>query len=243
MDEARKACATVAVTIFVNPLQFDRPDDLARYPRTLEADVDLCGTHGVDVIFAPAPAELYPQPPMCTVRVGMLADHLCGRFRPGHFEGVATVVMKLFQIVGAERAYFGQKDGQQLAIVKRLVRDMNVPIDVVGVPTVREQDGLALSSRNVHLSASQRAIAPALYRMLSEARALVAAGQTDAEAIKAEARRGFLNAADVSIEYLEIVDLENVQPVAAITGPVMIAAAIWVGKTRLIDNVLWNPVG
>ena len=170
VDAARRECGVVVVSIFVNPLQFNSQDDLARYPRTLDADVELCRELGVDVVFAPSASEVYPEPPECSVDVGRLADHLCGKFRPGHFRGVATVVLKLFQMVQPHRAYFGEKDAQQLAIVTRLAADFNLPIEVVGVPTVREADGLAMSSRNRHLSAAERSLAPSLYRALEEAR-------------------------------------------------------------------------
>ena len=164
IDAARRECGVVVVSIFVNPLQFNNQDDLARYPRTLDADVELCRELGVDIVFAPSASEVYPEPPECSVDVGRLADHLCGKFRPGHFRGVATVVLKFFQMVQPHRAYFGEKDAQQLAIVRRLAADFNLPIEVVGVPTVREADGLAMSSRNRHLSAEERSLAPSLYR-------------------------------------------------------------------------------
>ena len=168
-------CRTVAVSIFVNPLQFDREDDLRRYPRTLDADRQLCDRLGVDVVFAPSVEEMYPVPPECAIDVGRLADHLCGRFRPGHFRSVATVVMKLFGIVQPDRAYFGEKDAQQLAIIRRMVADLNVPVDVVGVATVREPDGLALSSRNSHLAPAERQLATALFRALQKADRQIAA--------------------------------------------------------------------
>ena len=161
IENARAECATVVVSIFVNPLQFDRADDLAHYPRPLQADLALCEQLGAGLAFAPAPDEIYPEPPDVTVRVGQTAKYLCGAFRPGHFDGVATVVLKLFTIVQPEVAYFGEKDAQQLAIVRRMVADLNVPVRIAPVPTVREPDGLALSSRNQHLNASERALAPA----------------------------------------------------------------------------------
>ena len=169
IERARRECGCVVVTIFVNPLQFDREDDLRRYPRTLEADLDTCRRLDVDVVFAPRDDEMYPSPPTCTVRVDRLADHLCGRHRPGHFEGVATVVLKLLQIALPARAYFGEKDAQQTAIIRRVVRDFNVPVDIVEVPIVREPDGLAISSRNVHLGRGERRVAVSLYRILCEA--------------------------------------------------------------------------
>ncbi|MGE0450678.1 MAG: pantoate--beta-alanine ligase [Vicinamibacterales bacterium] len=241
IEEARRECATVVVSIFVNPLQFDREDDLRRYPRTLERDLELCAARGADVVFSPDPAEMYPRPPVCTVRVGALADHLCGRHRPGHFDGVATVVLKLFQVVGADRAYFGEKDRQQLTIIRRLVEDCNVPIAIVGVPTVRESDGLALSSRNQHLDTSERALAPALYRALLESDRLIAAGAADAESVLRAARRLVPTDPSVRLEYLEVVDPDDLRPVTTIEGPVVVAGAMWVGSTRLIDNVLSAP--
>jgi pantoate--beta-alanine ligase len=247
VDAARRECDVVVVSIFVNPTQFNSPDDLARYPRALEADMALCRERGVDIVFAPPAAEVYPQPLECSVDVGHLADHLCGRFRPGHFRGVATVVLKLFQMVQPRRAYFGEKDAQQLAIVKRLAADFNVPVEIVEVPTVREADGLAMSSRNAHLSAEERAVAPVLYKALDDARRRIVAGDRDPNAIRNAAEKcvadqyvlsGSSLTVNVRLEYLEIVDPVTMQPVDRIDGPVRVAGAIWVGTTRLIDNVL-----
>jgi pantoate--beta-alanine ligase len=235
---ARRECDVVVVSLFVNPLQFDRPDDLTSYPRTLDADLGLCRQWNVDVVFAPSVAEVYPQPLQCTVDVGRLADHLCGRFRPGHFRGVATVVLKLFQMVQPHRAYFGEKDAQQLAIVKGLVSDFNVPVVVVEVPTVREADGLAVSSRNRLLDREQRALAPCLYRALLEAKERIASGENDVAVIKASAIATLPQASMLRLEYLDIVDPATLQPVQAVIGPVRIAAAMWIGTTRLIDNLL-----
>jgi pantoate--beta-alanine ligase len=239
IEEARHDCQAVAVSIFVNPLQFDREDDLRRYPRTLDADWQLCGRFGVDVVFAPSVEEMYPVQPECTIDVGRLADHLCGKYRPGHFGSVATVVLKLFDIVQPDRAYFGEKDAQQLAIIRRLVADLNVPIEIVGVATVREPDGLALSSRNAHLNPAERQSAIALFRALQKADVLISGGDTDPEHVKrlasAEIPR---NNSSLRLEYLEIVDPVDLQPVTTIAGPVRVAGALWVGSTRLIDNVL-----
>src|SRR4051812_48581879 len=174
IETARSQCDCVVVSIFVNPLQFDRKDDLDRYPRTLDSDVALCEKLGVDLIFAPSAIEMYPKPPLCTVEVGRIADHLCGPFRPGHFRGVATVVMKLLQIVQPQHAYFGEKDAQQLAGIRRVVADLNVATAIVEVPTVREPDGLAMSSRNRHLSGTERTSATVLYDALREAAGLIA---------------------------------------------------------------------
>jgi len=234
---ARRDCATVVVSIFVNPLQFDRPEDLERYPRSLEADLALCRSLGVDLVFAPSVAEMYPAPLECGVDVGRLADHLCGRHRPGHFKGVATVVLKLFEIVASDRAYFGEKDAQQLAIVRRLVSDFNIPVRIVGVPTVREPDGLAISSRNQRLDAAERRLAPALFRALQRIQADVAAGVTDVSALKRAGTSEIPGDVRLRLEYLEIVDPDDFQPVDQVNGPVVAAGALWVGATRLIDNV------
>jgi pantoate--beta-alanine ligase len=234
---ARRDCATVVVSIFVNPIQFDRPEDLERYPRSLDADTALCRTLGVDLLFVPSAQEMYPVPLECTVEVGTLADHLCGRYRPGHFKGVATVVLKLLQIAEPDRAYFGEKDAQQLAVVRRLVADFNVPVRIIGVPTVREPDGLALSSRNQRLNHEERLLAPALYHALQQVKEAVATGVSDVAELK---RRGAEQiAADerLKLEYLEIVDPDSFQPVERVSGPVVVAGALWVGGTRLIDNV------
>lgn len=241
IEHARRECGAVVVTIFVNPLQFDRPEDLERYPRTLQTDLARCASLGVDLVFSPSAAEMYPQPPACTVDPGRLAVHCCGRYRPGHFQGVATVVLKLLQIVQPDRAYFGEKDAQQLAVVQHLVKDFNVPVTIVGVPTVREPDGLALSSRNQHLGPAERRIAPALYAILTQAASRVSAGTADADVIKREAAAAVPKDERVRLEYLEIVDPDDFQPVERIQAPVVIAGAMWVGSTRLIDNIRCAP--
>jgi pantoate--beta-alanine ligase len=241
MDVARGECDVLIVSVFVNPLQFDRPDDLEQYPRTLENDVDVCAAGGVDMVFAPSMSEMYPSDPVCVIEVGRVADHLCGRFRPGHFRGVATVVLKLMEITPADRAYFGEKDAQQLAVVRRLVEDFNVPIAIVGVPTVREPDGLALSSRNQRLSADERRAAPVLYRALKVAEQLIRSGDGDVAQVEAAARQVIEDEHAVRLEYLQIVEPREMQPVDRIDGPVIAAGAIWVGSTRLIDNVICVP--
>jgi pantoate--beta-alanine ligase len=234
--QARDECARVVVSIFVNPLQFDRPDDLERYPRTFDADTAMCERLGVNLVFAPTVHEMYPVPPACTVDPGPLARHLCGAHRPGHFGGMATVVLKLLNAVAADRAYFGKKDAQQLAIVRRLVIDFNLPVTIVGVATVREADGLALSSRNTRLSTRERTLAPRLHRALLAADGLIAAGETDPVAIRRAAAAVIGDDDLLRLEYLEIVDPEDLRPVETITGPVLVAGALWVGGTRLIDN-------
>ncbi len=240
---ARQDAATVVVSVFVNPLQFDRPEDLERYPRHLETDVDLCRSLGADVVFAPAVADMYPAPMACSVAVGRLADHLCGRHRPGHFTGVATVVLKLLLIVQPDAAYFGEKDAQQLAIVRRMVKDFDVPVAIVGVPTVREHDGLALSSRNERLNPAERLLAPALHEALLGAQRAIARGDTAAAAVAAAAAALIPDDERLRLEYLELVDPDEFQPVARVEGPVVAAGALWVGGTRLIDNVRCEPPG
>ena len=218
MQEARRENDFVVVSIFVNPLQFDRKDDLDRYPRTLDADMDMCSTVPVDVVFTPSPSELYPHEQLAFVDVPDLTSHLCGAFRPGHFRGVTTVVAKLFHIVRPDRAYFGEKDAQQLAVIRQLVCDLNVPVEIRAVPTVRDPDGLALSSRNGRLSAEERERALGLPRALTSA-----ASEPDPVA----AARASLNGLEP--EYVELLDLGDAR---------VLASAVRVGSTRLIDNVL-----
>jgi pantoate--beta-alanine ligase len=241
VEVARSECDFVVVSIFVNPLQFDREEDLDRYPRTLAADLDICGSLQVDAVFAPAPAEMYRRPQASVVHVRRLADHLCGAHRPGHFEGVATVVLKLFHIVQPARAYFGEKDAQQLAIVRRMVDDLNLPIAIVGVPTVRESDGLAMSSRNHHLTPEERVFATSLFRALTSAAEQIRGGARRPHDITRTALATIPAHPDIRLEYLELVDPEELQPVTDVTGRVLVAGAMWVGATRLIDNMVVTP--
>lgn len=241
MDLARRPQGFLVVSIFVNPIQFDRPDDYERYPRTLEADVEFCRARGVDLVFAPSIEEMYPQPQRTFVEVTGLTEHLCGRFRPGHFRGVTTVVTKLFGIVQPDRAYFGEKDAQQLAVVRRMVRDLNLPVEIVSGPTVREADGLAMSSRNRRLDPEHRRAAPAIYRALQAAAARVATGAEDPGEVRSAALRVLEAEPLLRVEYLEIVDPEEIQPVAGITDEVLIACAVWAGNVRLIDSVRARP--
>ncbi len=238
ITRARRENGVVVVSLFVNPLQFNNQDDLARYPRTLDADLALCRDLGADIVFAPPVAEVYPRPLECRVDVGRLADHLCGASRPGHFSAVATVVLKLFQMAQPHRAYFGEKDAQQLAIIRRLVADFDVPVHIVEVPTVREPDGLAMSSRNRHLNADERLLATSLYAVLCEAERQIRHGERRADAVRQAAASRIPQHASVRLEYLELVDPETMQPVADVTGTVRVAGAMWVGATRLIDNLL-----
>jgi len=235
---ARADGGCVVVSIFVNPTQFGPGEDLARYPRPIEADLALCRTEGVDVVFHPPVAEMYPETPRTTVHVSGLTEGLCGAHRPGHFDGVCTVVAKLLNIVGPDAAYFGEKDAQQLAVVRRMAADLNVPARIVACPLVRDADGLATSSRNAYLTATERQQALALGQALAEARRRIEAGDRDARAV-AEAVQRRLDAAEgVRPEYVAVVDPDTLEPLERIGSQVLVAAAVHVGETRLIDNVL-----
>ena len=240
-----RACADsglVVVSIFVNPTQFDRKEDYERYARTLPEDIALCSAKGAGLVFAPEASEMYAAPLDTSVNVARVSEGLCGQFRPGHFRGVATVVAKLFHIVQPDQAYFGEKDAQQLAVIRRMVADLNMPVEIIAVPTVREPDGLALSSRNRRLNSQERAAAPVLYRSLLAAKQLIEdVGCTDTGQVRQAAARVLEAESVVRLEYLEIVDPNHMTPVDRITGPVRIATAAWLGSTRLIDNVLCIP--
>jgi pantoate--beta-alanine ligase len=237
IETARGESGVVVVSIFVNPIQFGPNEDYSRYPRPLEQDLEICKRLGVDLVFAPSVEEMYPQPQLTFVEVSRVSEHLCGKFRPGHFRGVATVVLKLFNIVQPQVAYFGEKDMQQLEVIRRMVADLNVPVKIVGVPTVREPDGLALSSRNNYLSEPERQAAPALYAALKHAAGRIRAGEKDAAKIQSAAIAELEQSPLIRVEYFEIVDPGELQPVVTADRNVRIAAAIWIGKTRLIDNV------
>jgi pantoate--beta-alanine ligase len=240
IEQSVRETACTVVSVFVNPIQFNDAGDYRKYPRTLDDDARLCGDAGGEIVFAPANAEMYPRPQLTFVDVEGVSANLCGAFRPGHFRGVATVVLKLFNIVQPDVAYFGEKDAQQLAVIRRMASDLNLPLRVVGVPTVRESDGLAMSSRNRHLTAGQRQAAPAIYQALLGARARIAGGASDPVQVSREAVSD-LERQGLRVEYLEIVDPESIQPVGRIVGPVLVACAAWLGSTRLIDNVLCAP--
>jgi pantoate--beta-alanine ligase len=239
LERARQENDFVVASIFVNPIQFDRREDLERYPRTMEEDLAVCESYGVNLIFAPSTAELYPREQLVFVESPVLSAHLCGAHRPGHFRGVATVVLKLFNIVQPDRAYFGEKDAQQLALIRRMVEDLNVPVAVVPVATVREEDGLALSSRNKHLTAGQRKIAPVLFRALLAAVDTISGGERSVEDVRARAVAVLAEHPEVRVEYFDITDPDTMTPVERIEGPVLVAGAVWIGSTRLIDNVRW----
>ena len=241
IEAARARAGVVCVSIFVNPLQFGPKEDYERYPRPLEKDMEVCERKGTDIVFAPSVEEMYVSEQRTFVEVTHLGDNLCGPFRPGHFRGVATVVAKLLSIVRPDRAYFGEKDYQQLCIIRRMVVDLNLGVEIIPVPTCRDSDGLAISSRNAYLEPAERAVAPALYRALMSARQMIEEGERNAQVVK-EASTWILGAeARIRTEYFEIVDPIDVQPVDQIRGEVRIAGAIWIGKTRLIDNVAASP--
>jgi pantoate--beta-alanine ligase len=240
-DAARRQCSVVVASIFVNPLQFNQTSDYNLYPRVLENDIAFCTARGVDYIFAPTDDEMYPESQRAYVEIGEVSEHLCGQTRPGHFRGVATVVLKLFQIIQPCFAFFGEKDYQQLAVVRRMVRDLNVPVQIVGVPTVREPDGLAMSSRNRRLTLKERVLAPYIYKALVAVRQEVACGERDVAEIKCRAAGVLRRAPQIKLEYLELVDPDTIRPVEVVSMPVRAALAVWLGNTRLIDNVLCEP--
>jgi pantoate--beta-alanine ligase len=233
---ARAECGFVVVWIFVNPTQFGPQEDLERYPRDLERDRMLAAEAGADVIFNPSVAEIYPQGFSTWVEVEGLGDGLCGASRPGHFRGVCTVVAKFFNICEPDKAYFGRKDAQQLAIIRRMVRDLNLRPEIVGCETVREADGLAMSSRNAYLSPDERRQAVVLNQALRTAERLVREGERDAAAIEASIRAVLGSAPLADVDYVAIVDAEDLQPVSTIAGDCLIALAVRFGATRLIDN-------
>ena len=236
MRRAREQCDRVVVSLFVNPAQFNEQADLDRYPRDERADAALAGEAGVDFLFAPPVEQIYPAGFATTVSVAGVTEPLEGAHRGrGHFDGVATVVTKLFNIVSPDVAYFGQKDAQQVAVIRQLVRDLDMPVQIESCPTVREPDGLAMSSRNVRLSGTERVRATALHRALVGAKELVAAGERDAAAVKADAIAALVSSG-IEPEYFELVSAATLAPVRRIEGEVLALVAAHVGATRLIDN-------
>ena len=238
---ARRDNDRVVVSIFVNPMQFAPNEDLESYPRDLEKDAKLCEQAGVDLIFHPQPEEMYA-PGFCSyVDMNGLTTELCGKSRPIHFRGVQTVVLKLFHIVTPDRAYFGQKDAQQLAVVRRMVRDLNVGTQIVGCPIIREADGLAKSSRNSYLNEQERQAALVLNRSLHVGKALVEAGETSAQAVKQAVTQEIEKEPMAKSDYVDVVDFDSVTPIEkldAANGSVLVAIAVYIGKTRLIDNFI-----
>ena len=236
-------CDYTVVSIFVNPTQFGPSEDFDQYPRNFDSDCDRCREEGVDLVFMPSDHEMYPEKNLSWVEVGTLTDHLCGRSRPDHFRGVCTVVAKLFGIVRPDVSYFGQKDAQQLAVIERMVRDLNFGIEIRRCPTVRESDGLAMSSRNKYLSDSERQEALRLWRSLQRAAELAAAGEDDCQVIIAQMHKVFEKSPSARIEYISIVDNELLQPLSRINRQALVALAVTIGQSRLIDNIVVDRVG
>lgn len=239
LKQARSCGEQVVLSIFVNPLQFGPSEDLAKYPRDLDADLRLAAKTGCDVVFLPMPASMYPTGFQTDVRVREIEQGLCGAQRPGHFVGVATVVLKLLHLVLPDVALFGEKDYQQLAVIRQLVRDLSVPVEIKGCPLVRDEDGLALSSRNVYLSSAERQQAQRLSQGLFAARALYETGECGADRLLAAAQEPLLRAEGLALEYLELRDAETLRPVSGqVADPAVLLVAARVGKTRLLDNVI-----
>lgn len=234
---ARERCDYVAVTIFVNPTQFGPSEDYQTYPRTLESDLRACESEGVDLVFRPARETIYPKGAQTTVHVDGVTKGLCGPCRPGYFDGVATVCAKLFGILPADLAYFGEKDYQQMVMIRRMALDLNLPIEIVPCPTVREPDGLAMSSRNAYLSTDERKQAASLSRGLCAAADRIVAGERSVAAIVAVIRDRILSAGPADIEYIEVVDPDTLESVNTIDRPVRICLAVRIGSCRLIDNI------
>jgi pantoate--beta-alanine ligase len=238
IEAAVKECDFVVVSIFVNPTQFGEGEDFEKYPRPLEADLNICRKGGVDVVFLPAPEQMYPTENITWVNVEKLTETLCGESRAVHFRGVATVCAKLFNIVGPDVAFFGQKDAQQAVVIKRMVADLNMPVDIVACPTVREDSGLAVSSRNKYLTEEQKMDATLICKSLQKCRQMIEAGTTDTETITAEMRKILSQAPSIQIEYVSIVDAESLQKLDKIIGKVLAAVAVRIGVARLIDNIV-----
>jgi pantoate--beta-alanine ligase len=235
---ARASSDVMAASIFVNPTQFGPNEDLAKYPRSFERDRELLERGGVELLFAPSVEEMYSAGAVTWVTVEGLSDKLDGRSRPGHFRGVSTVVAKLFHIVEPDAAFFGQKDAAQVAVIRRMVRDLNFAVEIVVCPIVREPDGLAMSSRNAYLDPEQRNQSLVLYRSLMRVKALADAGERRAAILSAAGRAEFLPASSVRLDYFEIVDPDTLEPLEDVSGGALVAAAAFVGPTRLIDNIL-----
>jgi pantoate--beta-alanine ligase len=241
MQESARENDRTVVSIFVNPIQFSANEDFDRYPRDFARDLALCERVGIDAVFNPAAAEMYPEGFCSRVEMRVLTESLCGSKRQNHFCGVCTVVMKLFHATLPDRAYFGQKDAQQLAVVKRMAKDFNMRVAVVGAPTVREADGLAMSSRNAYLNAAERAAAPCVFKALSGLPELCGRGVLDAERIKRHVNEQLSSAPLARVDYVEIVDAETMQPLERVDRPALCAVAVYIGETRLIDNIALAP--
>jgi len=238
IEAAVKNCDFVIVSIFVNPTQFVPGEDFEKYPRPLEADLKICRQAGVDAVFAPLPEQMYPGENVTWVTVEKLTEPLCGQSRPEHFRGVTTVCAKLFNIIDPDAAYFGRKDAQQAIVIKRMVADLNMPLEIVVCPTVREPNGLAVSSRNQYLTAQQKKDAANIYKSLQTCRGMIDAGTTETHQIIAEMRKILQQIPSGQIEYVSIVDAETLESIDKISGKVLAAVAVKVGPARLIDNIL-----
>ncbi len=238
IEAAVKKCDFVVVSIFVNPTQFGPGEDFKKYPRPLDDDLKICRRAGVDVVFTPTPSQMYARENLTWVNVEKLTDSLCGQFRMEHFRGVTTVCAKLFNIVAPDIAFFGQKDGQQAIVVKRMVADLNMPLEIVICPTVRHSDGLAVSSRNKYLTEQQKKDATLIYKSLQKCEEMIDAGITDSEKIITEMRSLLSRAQSIKIEYISIVDAETLQEMDRLKGKILAAVAVKLGTARLIDNIL-----
>ena len=238
MRQARTECDVVVTSLYVNPTQFGPSEDLSSYPRDMERDRRLAQEAGVDFLFCPKDSEIYGDGHMTYVEVEELGGKLCGRSRPSHFRGVTTIVAKLFNIIGPNKAYFGQKDAQQVVVIEKMVEDLNFDIEIRVVPTKRESDGLAMSSRNAYLSQEERAEAPVLYESLKRAQALIRSGQLKADEIEEEIQRTISGKSRIQLEYVSVCDRKTLQETSTINGDVLIALAAKVGKARLIDNLV-----
>jgi pantoate--beta-alanine ligase len=241
VERAKRECSPVIVSIFLNPTQFGPKEDLSKYPRTFEADSQKLSAAGVDAIFAPQPADVYPRNFRTYVNVEVLSESFEGRSRPGHFRGVATVVLKLFEIVQPNFAYFGRKDAQQVRIITQMARDLNLDVEIVVCPIVREPDGLALSSRNVYLNPDERKAAVVLNRALTAARDELAAGTRDALQLQTTLQEILTAEPRATLDYAQIVDADTFEPITCISRPAYILLAAFLGKTRLIDNLYLEP--
>ncbi|MDF2954088.1 MAG: Panthothenate synthetase [Thermodesulfobacterium sp.] len=238
--KAKELGDKTVVSIFVNPLQFGPKEDYKEYPRDTKRDLELLKNEGVDAVFIPEPEEMYPSDFQTYVEVTRLTTGLCGAFRPGHFKGVTTVVLKLFNIINPDIAVFGEKDYQQLQVIRQMVKDLNMNTEIVAHPTVREEDGLAMSSRNIYLSSDERKSATSLYKALLLAKKLISEGEKDPQKIKKEMEKFIHSFPFTRVQYIEFIDPVNLEPVKEINKPVLCALAVFVGKARLIDNMLIN---
>ena len=238
IEAAVKDCDFVVVSVFVNPTQFGAGEDFEKYPRPLEADLEICEKAGVDVVFAPTAEEMYPTENITWVNVEKITETLCGRSRPEHFRGVTTVCAKLFNIVTPDIAFFGQKDAQQAVVIRRMVADLNMPLEIVVCPTVRESSGLAVSSRNQYLTDQQKQDAVFIYKSLQKCEEMIKAGTKDASTIIGEMKKVLNQAPSIEIEYISIVDAQTLQSLDHIAGKVLAAVAVRIGPARLIDNIL-----